>query len=78
MSVLRIPTRVMRMPFVSILTVPQTVLVNEDSLEMENFVKVCKNITAIFKKGENVIKYLPQPYTLQVLLFVCLFVFFCL
>ena len=47
MSVLRIPTRVMRMQFVSIVTVPQIVLVNEDLLEMEKFVKVCKNIIAI-------------------------------
>ena len=38
MSVLRVPTHVMKMRFVSILTVLQTVLVNEDSLEMEKFV----------------------------------------
>ena len=40
MSVLQIPTLVMKMQFAQTLMVLQPVLVNRDSLEMEQFVKV--------------------------------------
>ena len=40
MSVLQIPTHVMKMQFALTRTVLRPVLVNKDSLEMEQFVKV--------------------------------------
>ena len=74
MSVLRIPVRAMKMLIAPILTVHTVVPVNKDSLEMEQFVKVCQSILSYPKvTGTSMI-----PYALSffVVVFVLIVLFF--